>query len=144
MSSKRNMRKDLICDIIRQGKIKNQGQLIKQLQNRGLSVTQATISRDMADLKLEKNNRGFYCLQQDLVLSKLVASVVKEVKSALNQVIILTTPGSAQGVAAAIDGAALKNVLGCVAGDDTILVICEDENSAKFIKDKVMTLINNR
>lgn len=127
MSSQRRRRQDALRSLVRSKRIRTQAALIECLDELGFAVTQATVSRDIADLGVEKDAQGAYVLPEDHRLRNLVASVVIETRRAANQVLVLCDPGTAGSVAAALDASQMSGVLGSIAGDDTILVICADE-----------------
>ncbi len=134
---KKSKRKDAIRGIIRDLNIKTQARLVEELHKLGYSCTQATVSRDIADLSLEKNSQGRYVLPEDLYLRRMLTDLVKEIVAAGNLVLIKTAPGTASGVAAALDDAKLKDVLGSVAGDDTVLAVCESPQQAELFISKI-------
>ncbi|MDR0888728.1 MAG: ArgR family transcriptional regulator [Coriobacteriales bacterium] len=129
-ATERDKRKKALRAIVRAGQMRTQQDLARALQADGFTVGQATLSRDIAELDLRKLN-GTYILSEDMRLADMVQNAVKAVRDVNNMLVVNTASGMAQGVAAAIDGAALKGVLGTIAGDDTILMICEDDNVAK-------------
>ena len=133
MAGVRSQRHDVLRSLVRAERIRTQAELVEHLCQHGYEVTQATVSRDIADLELRKGLDGTYVLPEDLHLHTIVLSVVNETRRAGNQVLLLSNPGCASSVAAALDAAQHDGVLGCVAGDDTVLVICSDEqNGEKF------------
>ena len=134
--SVRDDRHESLRQIVRTNKISTQKELVCALQNEGFNATQGTVSRDIADLNLQKA-QGVYVLPQDLHLSQLMHSLVTDIKCAQNQIIIHTQPGAAQSVAAAIDDAQLSGVLGSIAGDDTILVISENDRKAQEFQGEI-------
>ena len=129
MSASRSLRKEAIRELVRTHNIRTQGELVSLLKEQGFAVTQATVSRDIADLDLRKGD-GVYVLSEELALRTLGRKQVRDVRRAGNQVVVITGPGAAQATAAALDAANLEGVLGTIAGDDTILVIAADEDSA--------------
>lgn len=132
----RNKRQEQIRELVRTKPIKTQHMLAEELKALGFVCTQATISRDIADLQLKKNSSGYYVLAEDLHLKRMVIDLVEEICHTGNLVLIKAAPGTAPGVAAALDDAGLTKVMGSVAGDDTVLVICESETLAlEFIAD---------
>ena len=130
MVSKRQERKDLLRDIVRHYPIRTQTDLVDILASRGLKVTQATVSRDVGEIGMRKSADGYYVLPEDMFLRRMVAELVNKLTAAQNLVVVKTSSGSAQGVAAALDGAALDEVVASIAGDDTILVVCADNQKA--------------
>lgn len=131
MVKRRNNRQDAIREIVRGKSIRTQRALVDELQSIGYNCTQATVSRDIADMGLRKLPEGIYVLAEDLHLQRMVSEFVVEVERANNLVVIKSQPGTAPGVAAAVDAAALPEVIGSVAGNDTVLVISSDNESAQ-------------
>ena len=123
MAKKRNGRQDAIREIVRTADVRTQRMLVDELKACGFDCTQATVSRDIADMGLHKLPEGMYVLAEDLHLQLMVSELVIGVQRTENLVIIKAQPGTALGIAAAIDAAELPDVLGSLAGNDTILVI---------------------
>ena len=123
MAKKRNGRQDAIREIVRTADVRTQRMLVDDLKACGFDCTQATVSRDIADMGLHKLPEGMYVLAEDLHLQRMVSELVIGVQRTENLVIIKAQPGTALGIAAAIDAAELPDVLGSLAGNDTILVI---------------------
>lgn len=123
MAKKRNGRQDAIREIVRTADVRTQRMLVDELKASGFDCTQATVSRDIADMGLHKLPEGMYVLAEDLHLQRMVSELVIGVQRTENLVIIKAQPGTALGIAAAIDAAELPDVLGSLAGNDTILVI---------------------
>jgi transcriptional regulator of arginine metabolism len=128
---KRNERYDVIREIVRSRHIRTQRDLVENLKERGFACTQATVSRDVTDMGLRKLPEGVYMLAEDLHLQRMVSDLVERVTVTGNLVVVNTSAGTAQGVAAALDAASIPAILGSIAGDDTILVIAADEEHAK-------------
>lgn len=127
---RRNSRQDAIRQLVREKSIKTQRDLVKALELEGYNCTQATISRDISDMGLRKLPEGVYVLAEDLHLQRMVSDLVVGVVRAQNIVMVHSTVGTAQGVAAAIDAASLPDVAGTIAGDDTIMVVCVTNEEA--------------
>lgn len=133
MAKKRNRRQDAIRDIVRNEDVRTQRMLVEELRARGFDCTQATVSRDIADMGLRKLPEGVYVLAEDLHLQRMVSELVTGVNRAENLVLVKAQPGTASGIAAAIDAAELPDVLGSLAGNDTILVIAQTpEDGERF------------
>lgn len=139
-----------ILRIISENPIQTQEQLTEILKNEGFAVTQATVSRDIKELGLVKVSsiEGGYRYAQSKqgrdggninVFSKAVISV----ESALHTVVIKTYAGMAPAVAASLDAMNEENVLGSVAGDDTIVLIMRNEESAAKIVPRLERLFKN-
>lgn len=141
-----------IKEIVQSRPIETQEELAKALQEEGIEVTQATVSRDIKELMLIKvpTSDGHYryalSQEQNMLMSKnrmarLFQDSIVRVDSVLNQIVIHTMPGSANMVAAAIDLAKWENVIGTIAGDDTILIITNSTESVPKITKVIVTLM---
>jgi len=141
---RRNSRQGAIRDIVRSASVRTQRDLVSELEARGFSCTQATVSRDIADMGLRKLPEGVYVLAEDLHLQRMVHDLVNDVNSADNLVLVKAQPGTAPGIAAAIDAADLDNVVGSLAGNDTILVVMTDADAGVDFVTLIKKLINSR
>lgn len=137
-----------IRDLLERSPIGNQDALRRKLADRGLHVTQATLSRDIHELRLSKGPLGYALpkngseVEDNLPSIKdVLRSFGLEVRPAANLLVIITTTGGAQPVAATIDYEDWPEVVGTIAGDDTVLVICPDDRQAKTLKTRVEALI---
>jgi transcriptional regulator of arginine metabolism len=137
VTRKRVERQEEIRRVVRAEEIHTQAELAGKLQEAGYECTQATVSRDMSELGLSKESGSGYVLAEDLHLHRMVSELVLSVVHTNNLVLVKASPGSAQGVAAALDGAELEGILGSIAGDDTVLVIMSDESSARELEKHV-------
>ncbi len=123
--------------------VANQDELRTKLAAKGFHVTQATLSRDIHELNLSKGPSGYALPSEQNVESSLpgIHEVLKgfglEVRQALNLLVVVTTTGGAQPVAAGIDYEDWPEVVGTIAGDDTVLIICPDEQKAQTLKKRV-------
>ncbi|MCL2024262.1 MAG: ArgR family transcriptional regulator [Coriobacteriia bacterium] len=135
----RQIRHDVIRELVRTSMIKTQDELVAALTERGFECTQATVSRDIKDIGLEKITRRGYVLGEDLRLESMVGDLVVELNSIDNFVLVKAQSGTAPGVAAALDDAKIDGVLGSVSGDDTILVVCGSANVARALYDTLST-----
>jgi transcriptional regulator of arginine metabolism len=131
----RELRQREIRALVRTYAIKRQSDLVKRLQDKGFDCTQATVSRDINDMGLKKLPRGGYVLAEDLHLQRMVRDLVVSTIPTGNLLLVKAQAGTAPGVAAALDDAKLVDVLGSVSGDDTILVVCGDEETACALND---------
>ena len=141
----KNDRQAAILSIIENQDIETQEDLADALRANGIAVTQATVSRDIKELRLLKvlTSRGTYKYapaykaqheMSDRFVQIFVASVVS-IEYAQNIIVIKTLAASANAAAEAIDGMHLKEVLGTMAGDNTILVIVHNEQEAAKMAD---------
>jgi|SRR5580658_6458535 transcriptional regulator of arginine metabolism len=132
--------------------VASQDELRRKLVRRGFDVTQATLSRDIHEMHLYKGPNG-YALpngngagsdeeDDDLPSAReVLSSFGLKVKQALNQLVLITTNGGAQPVALAIDHEDWGEVVGTIAGDDTILIICPDQKRASVLRDRLEEMI---
>ena len=143
---KRTERLKLIRDLIKTKKITSQEELIEELSAIGYSVTQSTISRDIKQLNLVKVRNSLqeeyyalsskYQVDPQFNIGKIKFKFKENVLSvdlSNNIIVIKTNSGEAQGVAAVIDGSNFEEILGTVAGDDTIICVANSEDNAKKI-----------
>lgn len=141
MARTRNSRRDAIREIVRTGSVRTQRALVTELRARDFDCTQATVSRDVADMGLRKMPNGVYALPEDLHLKRMVADMVTEVVRTGNLVLIKAQPGLASGIAAAVDAADLPDILGSIAGDDTVLVIADGEEGGARVEAALRELL---
>ena len=144
-------RQEQIIDIISKHEIETQEELINQLLKSGFDVTQATVSRDIRELKLVKvaTRHGGYRymlpphknVSMNVRFNSALAESIIRVDYAMNSIVIKTYPGLANAVATGIDGLNIPDILGCVAGDDTILIVTRTLESAEDISERIRELI---
>jgi transcriptional regulator of arginine metabolism len=142
------LRQKAILALLGQGPIASQEDLQHTLHKRGFRVGQATLSRDIRDLGLAKTAEGYALPQGDNSsgsvlppVARLVREFVVDVRRAQNLLVIKTTVGSAQPVAAALDDEEWPEAVGSVAGDDTILIICPDKKSASRLAARTQEML---
>ena len=140
----RNARQAKILEIIAEKEIETQEELCEELNAMNLVVTQATISRDIRDLNLfkvagvEKKYRYAHISEGETTVSAKLKSLFKNcvtgVQSAQNLVVIKTLTGNGSNAGMVVDKLNYDGVVGSVAGDDTLLVVCENnEQAEKFV-----------
>ena len=134
---KRIERQDVIRRLVRRERIRTQRDLVDRLKSFGYVCTQATVSRDITEMGLRKLPEGVYVLSEDLHLQRMISDLVRGVVQSEKLVLVKASAGTAAGVAAALDAAELEEVLGSIAGDDTILVICNNEADAASLVDNI-------
>ncbi len=132
---KRVSRQEEIRKVVRRERIRTQRDLVDRLQAIGYVCTQATISRDISEMGLRKLPEGVYVLSEDLHLQRMISDLVVNIVRSDNLVLVKAQAGTASGVAAALDRAELPEVLGSIAGDDTILVIANNGADAVQLVD---------
>jgi transcriptional regulator of arginine metabolism len=152
MEVMKQLRQRAIRDLVDQRPIRTQQELAAALREQGFRTTQATISRDVAELGLAKAGREgiqAYALPPRLVeaetsgedrLRKLLADLPVELREAGLLVVVKTLPGSAHAIAAALDRARWPEVAGSIAGDDTVFVACVDRASLQRVKSRLRAL----
>lgn len=134
---KRTLRQEAIRTIVRRERVRTQRDMVGYLKAEGFDCTQATVSRDIAEMGLKKLPEGVYVLAEDIHLQRMISELVESVVRSQQLVLVKTTAGGGQGVAAALDAAALEDILGSIAGDDTILIVTEDEGSAQQVLESI-------
>jgi len=144
MSKSTLQRQKLIADFIEDGKITSQNQLKGILKKNGISITQATLSRDLTEIgaskKRDSNNNLKYILPKDdinnarkSIAKKALRDFVLSVEPVSNQVIIKTTTAAAQVVAEAIDNLYIDGIAASIAGDNVVLIISYGNKDATKI-----------
>ncbi|HEY8800145.1 MAG TPA: arginine repressor [Candidatus Limnocylindrales bacterium] len=145
----KQLRQRAIRDLVAQRPIRTQQELAAALRERGFRTTQATISRDVAELGLVKAGREgtqAYALPRRLVeaetsgedrLRALLRDLPVEVREAGLLLVVKTLPGSAHAIAAALDRARWPEVAGSIAGDDTLFVACVDRAALQRIRSRL-------
>jgi transcriptional regulator of arginine metabolism len=136
-----------ILDLLEDGPVESQEALQHSLERRGFDVGQATLSRDIHELKLVKGSEGYTRIAESQAPETHLPSVmhlahqfVVEIRQAQNMLVIKTTVGSAQPVAAALDASHWSEVVGTIAGDDTVLVIAADRKKAAALARRIREL----
>ncbi len=147
-------RHEKIIEIVEKHEVETQDELIEHLRKLGYEVTQATVSRDIRELKLTKvmSERGSYRYELpknnesigSFKFSHALAESITSVDYAINTVVIKTFPGMAQAVAVGIDNLQLQVILGCVAGDDTILVVARTAEAAADLNTRIKEIIRGQ
>lgn len=137
----KNQRHEAILEIIAEKSVATQEMLIQFLSERGISATQATLSRDIQQLSLVKhrdeNGVYRYTIPQAAVEEKNIFSeAVINVDYAMNTIVLKCRAGMAQGTCAAIDSVHHDGIVGTIAGDDTIFILARSEADAKKLAKK--------
>src|ERR1700691_2659246 len=144
----KSLRHRAILDSLRGGPIANQEDLQRTLRKRGFRVGQATLSRDIRELNLSKTAAGYTLPQGESAaglalppVHRLVRGVVLDVRQAQNLLVGKTIIGRAQPVAAALDEQEWEEVVGTIAGDDAILIVCPDKEAAKKVAARIEEML---
>lgn len=149
----KKQRLNAIVEIISNNAVETQGQLTNYLIAKGYDVTQATVSRDIKELRLikiaDKGDKYRYALpgresNADIRLryTAVLTHAVITIQCAQNLVVVKTIPGSAQGCAMAIETLDFDGIVGVIAGDDTLFIAMNDEKEAKVFSEKLMAVVN--
>ncbi len=146
----KNARQKKILELIEKYDIDTQETLIARLSEVGISATQTTLSRDIRELKLVKGmtGRGTYKyivpgVKRDSnapVLNSAITEAVTKIEAAGNIVVVKTFAGMANAVAVCVDTLEHPHIVGSVAGDDTILLVIKDIETAKMVEEKLKTV----
>lgn len=144
-------RQNRILELVTKYEIETQEEMMEKLRSEGYGVTQATVSRDLKELKLTKalTARGNYryCINPgrsnggNVKLNSVMVDSIIMVDYSMNNVVLKTYPGMAQAVASAVDSLNMHNILGCVAGDDTIILVTRGEECSAEISEKIRELM---
>mgnify|MGYP000019448459 CR=1 FL=1 len=147
----KDKRHEKIIELINQYDIETQDELAEHLRNAGFQVTQATVSRDIRKLKLSKvparDGKQKYALLNGVQhqMSEKYVGILREafvsMDSAQNILVIKTVSGMAMAVAAALDALKFSEVVGCIAGDDTIMVAVRTVEDTQILMDKIHLMI---
>jgi transcriptional regulator of arginine metabolism len=145
---KKPSRQRAIIDIVGKGPVPSQEELQRTLAKQGFRVGQATLSRDIHELGLVKSGDGYALPGKEIgvdaslpSVSRLVREFVLDVRPAQNLLVVKTAGGSAQPVAAALDGERWPEVVGTIAGDDAILIVTPDKKAARKLEQKIRGLL---
>ncbi len=142
-STPKALRHHRILELVDREPLVTQEDMVRRLAQQGVKITQATLSRDIKELGLVKTAEG-YAAPGTLVeaapgpsLPHLLREFVIDVREAQNLLVLKTPPGSAQPVASALDSESWPEVVGTIAGDDTILVIASDNKGCKQLAERI-------
>lgn len=149
----KSQRQAKIMEIISNRNVETQEQLLDELKHAGFRSTQATISRDIKELRIVKELTSFgtyrYTTASDEVsgtfsskLNTIFRECITNFDYAQNMIVIRTLPGLASAAASAIDAMNMSVVLGTIAGDDTVFVVMRDTNSAAAFCGEIKNLLN--
>lgn len=141
----KSFRHGQILKLIRAKRIHTQEDLAQELSAVDVEATQVTLSRDIRELGLVKTVDGYREMTAGAEksapdLGTLISEFLQDVKLAQNLLVIKTTPGGANSMAVALDQSGWPQIVGTVAGDDTILVITADNGAAAELRRKIIEL----
>ena len=141
----KSFRQGQILNIVRSKEIFTQEVLGRELGQLGIQATQVTLSRDIRELGLVKTAEGYRQLQAETTgpqLQSVADEFLLDIRVAQNLVVLRTSPGNANTLAIALDREKLEEVVGTLAGDDTVLVITSDGDTAQSFQKKMLDLIS--
>jgi transcriptional regulator of arginine metabolism len=151
-------RHNAIRDLVAHSLVSNQDELRRKLRRRGFEVTQATLSRDIHEMRLSKGPGGYSLPSANgnghgpavpeiddgpPTVAEMIESFGLRVQQAMNQVVVGTVMGGAQPFAAALDHEGWSEILGTIAGDDTVLVICADPRRASEVETRLRKFLES-
>ena len=143
----KNARQKMILELIDKYDIDTQETLIERLSELGISATQTTISRDIRELKLVKGMTGTGSYKYILpgvkrennapVLNSALTDAVIKIEAAKNIVVVKTYPGMGNALGVCVDTLEHPHIVGSVAGDDTVLLVVKDDETAKLVEENL-------
>ena len=147
-------RQTKMLELIKKHDIETQEELSDYLQKEGYQVTQATVSRDIRALKMTKvagkDGKSRYAILQDTQpglgdqYTRVLNDAIVSIDVGQNLVVIKTVTGMAMGVATALEALKWPEILGCIAGDDTIMCACKSTELAEGVMEKLGGILNRR
>ena len=147
----KRIRQEKMLELISKFEIETQDELIERLRECGFEVTQATISRDIRELKISKmtTGKGTYryvlpkqnTMVPNMKFNSALIDALISIDYACNIIVLKTHAGLANALAVGIDAMHLEDILGCVAGDDTILMVSRSEEAARHIANRIREMI---
>ena len=147
----KRIRQEKMLELISKFEIETQDELIERLRECGFEVTQATISRDIRELKISKmtTGKGTYryvlpkqnTMVPNMKFNSALIDALISVDYACNIIVLKTHAGLANALAVGIDAMHLEDILGCVAGDDTILMVSHSEEAARHIANRIREMV---
>jgi transcriptional regulator of arginine metabolism len=148
MGAQKRFRQGQILKLLAGRAVASQDELRRQLSHLGMRVTQATLSRDLRELRLVKTTEGYRPLtvaadQPSPVraMERALKEFLLDIRQAQNMLVLKTPPGGAQPLAAAIDSERWKGVAGTLAGDDTVLIICSSRSASSAVHKRLEEML---
>jgi transcriptional regulator of arginine metabolism len=149
MGVQKRYRQGQILKLLAGQPVASQDELRRQLIHLGVRVTQATLSRDMRELRLVKTTEGYRPLSTAVseessplpTLARALKEFLLDIHPAQNMLVLKTPPGGAQPLAAALDGEHWKEIAGSLAGDDTVLIIAPSRNARAAIQKRIEEML---
>ena len=143
----KTFRQGQILKLIRTRRILTQEDLARELKESfGIQTTQVTLSRDIRDLGLLKTPEGYRQVARMASgrdLATIAAEFLRDARVAQNLIVLRTSPGNANALAVALDNEELPEVVGTLAGDDTVLVVAPDSHTATKLREKLLSFVQS-
>jgi transcriptional regulator of arginine metabolism len=144
MSATKTFRHGQILRLVSSERISNQEDLRRRLAKQRMRVTQATLSRDLHELKLVKTSEGYRApsaVPEEAApvppLTRAIREFLLDIRPAENLLVLKTPPSGAQPLAAAVDGAKFPEIAGTIAGDDTVLIITLNRKTRESLQKEI-------
>lgn len=149
MGAHKRFRQGQILKLLAGQPVGSQDELRRQLTHLGVRVTQATLSRDLRELRLVKTAEGYRPLAEAAAeetapvaaLARALKEFLLDIRPAQNMIVLKTPPGGAQPLAAAVDSERWKEVAGTLAGDDTVLIITPSKGAATAVRKRIEEIL---
>jgi len=149
MAVQKRFRQGQIMKLLSGRPVASQDELRRHLGHLGMRVTQATLSRDLRELRLVKTAEGYRPLSGPAAeeasplpaLARALKDFLLDIRPAQNMLVLKTPPSGAQPLAAAVDGERWKEVAGTLAGDDTVLIISTSRSACKTIRKRLEEML---
>lgn len=148
----KSQRHNAIRELLAGSPVASQDEMRRKLHRRGFEVTQATLSRDIHELRLSKGPGGYSLppgngslVEDDSPpsLGEMVENFALSARHAMNQVVVRTVVGGAQPMATALDHEGWKDIVGTIAGDDTVLIVCPDTRRAAEVESRLRKMLES-
>jgi transcriptional regulator of arginine metabolism len=140
----KSYRQGQILKLIAARKIHTQDELASELKKLGVEATQVTLSRDIRELGIAKAADGYHQIRPEAAapnLATMAAEFLNDARVAQNLVVLKTSPGHANSIAVELDHEGWAEVVGTIAGDDTILVVTPDNRTAETVRKRLLGLL---
>ena len=133
-----------ILNLVRKGPVHTQEDLVRELKRSGIDVTQVTLSRDLRELDLVKTADGYRELSGEPArppFQTILGEFLQDIRVAQNLLVLRTSPANASTLASALDEEDWPDIVGTIAGDDTVLVIAPDAETAAAVQRKLLGMV---
>jgi transcriptional regulator of arginine metabolism len=148
MGAHKRFRQGQIMKLLAGSPVASQDELRRQLVHLGVRVTQATLSRDIRELRLVKTANGYRPLAAAgaeespvAALARAIKEFLLDIRPAQNMLVLKTPPGGAQPIAAALDAERWKEVAGTLAGDDTVLIVTPSRAACAAVQKRIEEML---